>query len=158
MIGSGEFVTTVITRLQTFSFVPEPSSTLLAAVAGGVLVFRAAAPAVIRHERRSRRFFFLVLSLAGLRLDAETIPWFSDANKTNLDSSGVPMDAGYHFELGVFAGGFVPKPLNGEQWAAHWVAADTTVYCGLKPLHKPPRGRRQHRAVSVGPRAGSTAP
>ena len=40
VIGSGEFITTGTTGLQTFSFVPEPSSALLAAVAGGILVFR----------------------------------------------------------------------------------------------------------------------
>ena len=38
--GSGEFTSTGTTGLQTFTFVPEPSSALLAAIAGGVAVFR----------------------------------------------------------------------------------------------------------------------
>ncbi|MEY3897400.1 MAG: hypothetical protein RLZZ214_2921 [Verrucomicrobiota bacterium] len=38
--GSGEFTSTGTTGLQTFTFVPEPSSALLAAVAGGFAVFR----------------------------------------------------------------------------------------------------------------------
>ena len=40
VIGSGEFSSTSTTGLQTFTFVPEPSSALLAAVAGGFLVLR----------------------------------------------------------------------------------------------------------------------
>ncbi len=39
-IGSGEFTTAGTTGLQTFGFVPEPSSALLVAVAGGFLVLR----------------------------------------------------------------------------------------------------------------------
>jgi hypothetical protein len=40
VIGSGEFSTTGTTGLQTFTFVPEPSSALLTAVAAGFLVCR----------------------------------------------------------------------------------------------------------------------
>jgi hypothetical protein len=40
VIGSGEFITTGTTGLQTFTFVPEPSSAVLTAVAAGFLVFR----------------------------------------------------------------------------------------------------------------------
>jgi hypothetical protein len=62
------------------------------------------------------------------RLDAEIISWFSDANKINLDGAGLPMDAGFQFELGVFSGGFAPTSQNVSQWSAHWVAADSTTY------------------------------
>jgi hypothetical protein len=66
--------------------------------------------------------------LAGPRLEAGTIAWFSDPLQTNLDGSQVPMDAGFHFELGVFSDGFVPTRQNVTQWAARWVAAGSTDY------------------------------
>jgi hypothetical protein len=61
-------------------------------------------------------------------LTAETIYWQSDAEKTNLDSAGVVMDAGFQFELGVFTGGFSPTAGNTSDWQAHWQAADSTGY------------------------------
>jgi hypothetical protein len=79
-------------------------------------------------KRWACRLFSTLVICMGPRLGAETIAWFSDANKTNLDGSGAPMDAGFHFELGVFSGGFVPTRQNGAQWATHWVAADSTAY------------------------------
>ena len=78
-------------------------------------------------KRWACRFLCVASFLAGSRLDAEIISWFSDANKTNLDSAGVAMD-GFQFELGVFSNGFMPTNLNVNQWPSHWVVADSTAY------------------------------
>jgi hypothetical protein len=67
-------------------------------------------------------------ALGALPLAAETISWFSDPMRTNLDGSGTPMDAAFQFELGVFANGFVPTDGNHEQWQIHWSAAQTANY------------------------------
>ena len=77
------------------------------------------------------RFLCIAACFAGARLDAEVISWSSAADKTNLDGTsgtGVAMDAGFHFELGVFSGGFVPTNQNVNQWSSHWVVADSTTY------------------------------
>jgi hypothetical protein len=79
----------------------------------------------------NRRTVWLVLGSAwcvstGLR--AQTISWFSDANATNLDSFGVPMDDGFQFQLGVFTNGFQPKAGNMASWLEHWSEAQTTSY------------------------------
>lgn len=70
----------------------------------------------------------LAAFLAGMAARAETIYWFSDAGKTNLDSTGTPMDGAYRFELGVFNGSFVPTLANMAEWAAKWNAAKRTSY------------------------------
>ena len=79
-------------------------------------------------NRLAARILCVAVCLAGTKLDAETIAWFSDAGKTNLDGAGVPMDGAFHFELGVFSSGFVPTASNVGQWAAHWVVADSETY------------------------------
>lgn len=79
-------------------------------------------------KNRLRGFICLAVCLSGPQLHAETIAWFSDADQSNLGASGVPMDAGFQFELGVFSGGFVPTSLNVGQWSVHWVVADSTTY------------------------------
>lgn len=79
-------------------------------------------------KRWSYRFIYLLACLAGSRLEAEIISWFSDANQTNLDSSGTAMGSGFQFQLGVFSDGFAPTARNTSEWLAHWHAADTTTY------------------------------
>jgi hypothetical protein len=75
-----------------------------------------------------RRLVALVLFVAGGPLKAERITWFSPAAAVNHTSAGVPMDAGFRFELGVFNGSFVPLPSNKEQWAQNWRPAMRTSY------------------------------
>jgi hypothetical protein len=79
-------------------------------------------------NRLAAGFLCVAACLAGTRLDAETIAWFSDAGKANLDGAGVAMDGAFHFELGVFSSGFEPTASNVGQWAAHWVVADSETY------------------------------
>jgi hypothetical protein len=59
---------------------------------------------------------------------AEHISWFSDEGKTNVDSDGSAMDAGFHFELGVFRDGFIPTASNMAEWRSYWKDADSTTY------------------------------
>lgn len=61
-------------------------------------------------------------------LEAETISWFSNANQTNLDHDDLVMDAGFHFELGVFSASFEPTNRNIAKWSTYWTPADSTVY------------------------------
>ncbi|MEY3897401.1 MAG: hypothetical protein RLZZ214_2922 [Verrucomicrobiota bacterium] len=74
------------------------------------------------------RLLCVVACFSSARLDAEIISWSSAADKINLDGTGMAMDAGFHFELGVFSGGFVPTGMNVDQWSSHWVVADATSY------------------------------
>lgn len=58
----------------------------------------------------------------------DSIFWNSDPNQTNLTSAGSPMDGKFRFEIGVFAGSFVPTTANKDQWAANWRPAARTIY------------------------------
>lgn len=46
----------------------------------------------------------------------------------NQSEEGQPLDAGYRFELGFFAGGFEPSAENTRDWASHWMAIQGTAY------------------------------
>jgi hypothetical protein len=59
---------------------------------------------------------------------AEPISWFSDAGKTNVESGGAAMAAGFQFELGVFRNGFIPALSNMADWRSNWEVADSTTY------------------------------
>ena len=76
------------------------------------------------------RLLCFVSWLAGMDCRAEKIAWYSVAGSTNLTSAGVPMSAGFSFELGVFSGNFVPTAANTDQWAANWVPAQRVAYNG----------------------------
>lgn len=65
---------------------------------------------------------------SGAEVFGQTINWFSDPNQTNRTSTGLLMDSGFRFELGVFTGSFVPTAANKADWASHWTAADRTSY------------------------------
>lgn len=59
---------------------------------------------------------------------AETVKWFSDPARVNLDSAGAPMDGGFEFQVGAFKDSFEPTASNAVQWAAKWVMAETSAY------------------------------
>lgn len=54
--------------------------------------------------------------------------WNSDLSAANKTSDGQSMDHGFRFELGVFAGSFVPTPSNTSNWAANWHKAGSAIY------------------------------
>jgi len=70
----------------------------------------------------------IVLWAAVLPARADTIFWYSGIGTTNLTSTGVAMDGEFHFELGVFAGGFVPTAANTADWRDHWAPAQQAPY------------------------------
>lgn len=70
---------------------------------------------------------------------ASRINWFSTLNRTNLTSTGQPMDAQFRFELGVFINGFTPTAANTSQWAANWRSTQRIRY-------NPSTGVRQFNA------------
>jgi hypothetical protein len=72
----------------------------------------------------------LALALGGaMQARAQyTIGWNSALNKTNLTSTGTPMDGAFRFELGVFKDGFTPTQANKDLWAANWHPVDSTYY------------------------------
>ncbi len=91
-----------------------------------------------RRARASGRLlliWYFVAAACPVVVRAETIRWFSDPGRTNLASTGEPMDGGFRFELGVFAGGFVPTEENVAQWAAHWSAVRRTDYNAQTKLY-----------------------
>lgn len=64
----------------------------------------------------------------GMATGQDSVFWNSDANMPNLTSGGLPMDGKFRFEIGVFAGSFVPTSSNKDQWAANWRPAARTIY------------------------------
>jgi hypothetical protein len=64
----------------------------------------------------------------GMATGQDSVFWNSDPNKPNLISGGLPMDGKFRFEIGVFAGSFVPTTSNKDQWAANWRPAARTIY------------------------------
>lgn len=81
------------------------------------------------HILKSKPLLFGCVSiLLALPADARYIRWSCSPLSVNLTASGAAMDASFRFELGVFAGGFVPTSANTSQWAANWVSAQRSVY------------------------------
>jgi hypothetical protein len=66
--------------------------------------------------------------LCGSVAQANRVYWYALAGPANLTQAGVPMGAGFNFELGVFKSGFVPTVANRAQWTANWVAAQRMAY------------------------------
>ncbi len=65
-----------------------------------------------------------------MAIRATEINWNSTigANSQTSAGAGVPMGAGFVFELGAFANNFVPNASNVGSWAANWVALDRDAY------------------------------
>ena len=88
--------------LQTYTFVPEPSS--------HIGRDRRVAALVLRRRRKPPEFAMspprrplLLIALASAGISARpTISWISDPNAVKKTSSGPSMDAGFRFELGRF--------------------------------------------------------
>ena len=76
----------------------------------------------------------LLASLLLSAVHAETVKWFSDPARVNLNSTGAAMDGGFEFQLGAFKDGFEPTASNAAQWSAKWVVADTTGYNATNAL------------------------
>lgn len=76
-----------------------------------------------------RLILWLILGAGTNWCGATQINWRSPIAATNVLSDGsTAMGSGFEFQLGAFAGGFVPAADNTGEWAAHWRALDTTPY------------------------------
>lgn len=79
--------------------------------------------------RKWCRPLLLLAWLAGGVACGQTIFWSSASpNAVNHTSTGIPMDAGFRFELGVFTGNFVPTVGNKTSWADNWNPMQRVAY------------------------------
>jgi hypothetical protein len=85
---------------------------------------------------------YLLLSLVSATVlfwqntaQASTISWGSDTESLLFNSSAIPLDGSYTFELGTF-GTFIPTETNTSQWLANWKRFDraTTANGSWNPL------------------------
>lgn len=68
------------------------------------------------------------LMLFGMRSNAQTLDWGSQAFSALVDSKGQTLDNTFVFELGAFASGFTPSESNVESWLANWSVFDRADY------------------------------
>ena len=130
--GAGYYTDTNVNysnyTLQTFTFVPEPSTAMLTAL--GVAI------ALLRRNRRPMNPIHpnVILVTAVLAVGiaspchAERIHWYGPTHKTNVTSTGDLIDQEMVFELGLFTDGFVPTAANAAEWTTHWLAAQRANY------------------------------
>jgi hypothetical protein len=55
---------------------------------------------------------------------ASTVSWGSDTDSFLFNSSGIPMDNSFTFEIGTFGGNFVPLATNSADWFSNWKRLD----------------------------------
>ena len=70
----------------------------------------------------------LLSLLALLTASAERISWGSLPGQDHVTTSGQPLNAGFQFELGAFAKGFVPTAENTVDWSRHWIPVQRTRF------------------------------
>ena len=70
----------------------------------------------------------LLSVLAILTVSAERISWGSLPGQEHVTSQGQPLGAGFQFELGGFAEGFVPTAQNTADWSSHWIPVQRTRF------------------------------
>lgn len=70
----------------------------------------------------------LLALLALLPASAERISWGSLPGQDHVTSLGQPLNAGFQFELGGFAKGFVPTAQNTADWSRHWIPVQRTRF------------------------------
>lgn len=137
--------------LQTYTFIPEPSSAMLVAIAAimGLLrrsrprgVLDSAAPASCPQPPASSVSANVMLCRGAVPMAilctawlsfasvarSENIQWFCSVNAVNLDSEESPMSSGFVFKLGVFTPGFTPTESNLREWDDAWHPAQTATY------------------------------
>lgn len=69
----------------------------------------------------------VLLSMAAV-VQAAQVSWGTEAQSTDLDSSGAGLSEEWIFELGAFAPGFTPASSNTSQWKVQWTTASRTAY------------------------------
>lgn len=102
----------------------------------------------LRRSLWARTAALLLLLL--LPASAERISWGSLPGQEHVNSTGQPLNSGFQFELGGFAGGFVPTPQNTSEWASHWIPVQRTRFN--------PRTRWFSSLVTVSPTSSPLQP
>lgn len=127
--GAGVYtVTNNAYTLQTFTFIPEPSTALLTIMGTAFALLRR------RRQPMPKAGLNAVLVAAVLVVGiaspckAERIHWYGPTYKTNLTSTGEVIDHTMVFELGLFKDGFVPTADNVAEWSTYWLAAQRANY------------------------------
>ncbi|MFT4637759.1 MAG: hypothetical protein ACI8T1_001069 [Verrucomicrobiales bacterium] len=79
---------------------------------------------------KTRLILFIALSLAASAVveAGTTVAYGSTVGAVNLKSDGSRMDESFSFQLGTFAGGFIPTASNTDLWLENWRALDSAVY------------------------------
>lgn len=72
----------------------------------------------------------LALIAGAASLKAQTVHWGNALLDTLIKSDGTAIVAGdgFHFELGLFAGGFAPTSANTTDWITNWRPLDAAVF------------------------------
>jgi hypothetical protein len=70
---------------------------------------------------------FALATASVCSLKGATMHWGTLPNDVLLDSAGNALTADFVFELGTFAGGFVPTDSNVFEWEANWMVFDAAV-------------------------------
>jgi hypothetical protein len=129
LTGGGIYTTTSGSyTLQTFTFIPEPSSALLAAIGTAFVLLRR------RRQPVSAGSLNVVVVVCAVAIGitspckAERIHWYGPTFKTNLTSTGELIDESMVFELGLFKDNFIPTADNVAEWSTHWLAAQRANY------------------------------
>lgn len=70
------------------------------------------------------------LLLTAGAVHAQTIHWGNNIFDDLVQSDGTPITAadGFHFELGIFSGGFTPTSGNPGDWMTNWRPLDAAVF------------------------------
>jgi hypothetical protein len=70
----------------------------------------------------ARAALALMITMVAMKIHAEVnINFSSSPNAINQQSTGVPLDTSFTFELGTFANNFTPTATNTDEWSANWV-------------------------------------
>lgn len=130
--GAGTYTDTNVNyanyALQTFTFIPEPSTALLAALGLAFALMRRSRPPVSSAGLNIALLAAVLVVGVASPCQAERIHWFGPTFKTNQTSTGESMGKDIVFELGLFTDGFVPTADNMPEWASHWLAAQRANY------------------------------
>lgn len=79
-----------------------------------------------------KRFFALLagmlLAVGSGTLRGQTILWHNAMLDSVTDSSGIPLDSSFSFELGAFKDDFTPQRSNVADWYSNWLVFDVAAF------------------------------
>ncbi|MFN4874492.1 MAG: PEP-CTERM sorting domain-containing protein [Akkermansiaceae bacterium] len=114
--------------LQTFTFIPEPSTALLTAIGTAFVLLLRRRQSVSTGSLNIVMIVCVVAFSISTPCKAERIHWYGPTFKTNLTSTGDLIDESMVFELGLFKDNFIPTSENIAEWSTHWLVAQRANY------------------------------